>query len=113
MEVTPSAEDGPSEMQITPPSTIHVRELFSSQFAKGSLAQTHAVTGNADHGSQMCMACRDMLRRGSPQALSYAAVLMMPQLSGNGAMDLLTRNYVFKAGFWGWLIAQTLKVVRD
>ena len=57
------------------------------------------------------MACRDMLRTGSPQALCYAAVVMMPQLNGNGALDLFTRNYVFKAGFWAWLLAQTLKVV--
>ena len=52
-----------------------------------------------------------MLRTGSPQALCYAAVVMMPQLNGNGALDLFTRNYVFKAGFWAWLSAQTLKVV--
>ena len=57
------------------------------------------------------MAYRDMLRTGSPQALCYAAVVMMPQLNGNGALDLFTRNYVFKAGFWAWLLAQTLKVV--
>ncbi|CAK0779515.1 hypothetical protein CVIRNUC_004791 [Coccomyxa viridis] len=52
----------------------------------------------------------DMLRTGSPQALCYAAVVMMPQLNGNGALDLFTRNYVFKAGFWAWLSAQTLKI---
>lgn len=56
------------------------------------------------------MACRDLLRKGGPQAISCAAVLMMPQLNGNGALDLFTRNYVFKAGFWAWLLAQTLKV---
>jgi hypothetical protein len=55
------------------------------------------------------MACRDLLRKGGPQTISCAAVLMMPQLNGNGALDLFTRNYVFKAGFWAWLLAQTLK----
>jgi len=59
------------------------------------------------------LGCRDILQKGTPHALSYAAVLMMPQLNGNGALDLFTRNYVFKAGFWAWLIAQTLKVHSD
>ena len=50
------------------------------------------------------------MQKGSPQALACAAVVMMPQLNGHGALDLFTRNYVFKAGFWAWLLAQTLKV---
>lgn len=56
------------------------------------------------------MECRDILQKGCPQALVYAAVVMMPQLNGHSALDLFTRNYVFKAGFWAWLLAQTLKV---
>ena len=72
---------------------------------------TPAQTRYGVEVSQHRMTCRDMLRTGSPQALCYAAVVMMPQLSGNGAMDLFTRNYVFKAGFWAWLSAQTLKVL--
>ncbi len=56
------------------------------------------------------MECRDILQKGSPHALACAAVVMMPQLNGHSALDLFTRNYVFKAGFWAWLLAQTLKV---
>ena len=74
------------------------------------IGRTFAQTHDGTEASQHRMACRDMLRTGSPQALCYAAVVMMPQLNSNGALDLFTRNYVFKAGFWAWLLAQTLKV---
>ena len=59
------------------------------------------------------MSCRDPWRQGGGclgQALALAAVLVMPQLNGHGWGDLFTRNYVFKSGFWAWLLAQTMKV---
>ena len=42
--------------------------------------------------------------------LATAATLVLPQLNGNGIGELLSRNYVFKAGFCAWLVAQTAKV---
>jgi hypothetical protein len=34
----------------------------------------------------------------------------MPQLNGHCWGDLFSRNYVFKSGFYAWLLAQTMKV---
>ncbi len=45
-----------------------------------------------------------------PPMLATAATLVLPQLNGNGIGELLSRNYVFKAGFCAWLLAQTAKV---
>ena len=59
------------------------------------------------------MSCRDPWRQaGAPwgQAMTLAAVLVMPQLNGHCWGDLFTRNYVFKSGFCAWLLAQTMKV---
>lgn len=53
---------------------------------------------------------RVFLGSGGPPALAAAAVLVLPQLNGHGVGELLARNYVFKAGFWAWLLAQTAKV---
>ncbi len=49
-------------------------------------------------------------RGGAAQALTAAAVLVVPQLNGHSWADLFSRNYVFKAGFCAWLLAQTAKV---
>ena len=37
-------------------------------------------------------------------------MLVVPQLNGHSWADLFSRNYVFKAGFCAWLLAQTAKV---
>ena len=107
MEDTPAAKGDASEMQAPLQAVIYV----SSQSSSNAKRHNPRIDPHGVEASQLRMACRDMLRTGSPQALCYAAVVMMPQLNGNGALDLFTRNYVFKAGFWAWLSAQTLKVV--
>lgn len=53
---------------------------------------------------------RGLFGSGGHPALAAAAVVVLPQLNGQGVGELLARNYVFKAGFCAWLFAQTAKV---
>ncbi|BDA43978.1 Uncharacterized membrane protein YuiD [Coccomyxa sp. Obi] len=53
---------------------------------------------------------RGLLSCRGPPMLATAATLVLPQLNGNGIGELLSRNYVFKAGFCAWLLAQTAKI---
>ena len=109
MEDTAPAEVDSQEMQTTLQTVVQVIEsLLARAMKRSSQANLRRkyVLG-PDHAR---WECREILQKGSPQAFACAAVVMMPQLNGHGALDLFTRNYVFKAGFWAWLIAQTLKV---
>ena len=61
------------------------------------------VTGDGRDPWRQC-------RGGAAQVVTAAAVLVVPQLNGHSWADLFSRNYVFKAGFCAWLLAQTAKV---